>query len=195
MDDKLDILETNGYPGSEVEFSIRPNQPVPEELLAVLRLQSLNGSDAFLLESIFRGEVWGHLSMPISEENERAVCEGMAEGARTAMSAYATTIEVRIALALPLSASATNRLPSRWKNSQEDLSRLRSVSAGSREEVALLARLGEKEALDTLVRFFEGRLGQLKSLEYYQERRLKRLGLMDDRGRSTYDSFFKDGVA
>jgi len=30
---------------------------------------------------------------------------------------------------------------------------------------------------------------------YYQERRLKRLGLIDDEGRTTYDSFFKDGIA
>ena len=28
-----------------------------------------------------------------------------------------------------------------------------------------------------------------------QERRLKTLGLLDDEGASTYDSFFKDGIA
>lgn len=28
-----------------------------------------------------------------------------------------------------------------------------------------------------------------------QERRLKRLGLLDDDGRTTYDSFFSDGIA
>lgn len=56
-------------------------------------------------------------------------------------------------------------------------------------------RLGEKEALDSLQGFFEGRAADLDSLEYYQERRLKRLGLMDEEGKTTYDSFFKDGIA
>lgn len=42
-------------------------------------------------------------------------------------------------------------------------------------------RLGEKEALDALARFFEDRRAtQLKRLVYYQERRLRRLGLVDD---------------
>ncbi len=54
-------------------------------------------------------------------------------------------------------------------------------------------RLGEKEALDGLLGWLEARQGGLRGLEYYQERRLKRLGLMDDEGRTTYDSFFKVG--
>ena len=41
-------------------------------------------------------------------------------------------------------------------------------------------RLGEKEALDSLLRVVEQREALLPTLEYYQERRLKRLGLMDD---------------
>jgi len=59
----------------------------------------------------------------------------------------------------------------------------------------LQVRLGEKEALDSTLRFFEDRASRLNALEYYQERRLKGLGLMDDNGGSTYDDFFKDGVA
>ena len=55
--------------------------------------------------------------------------------------------------------------------------------------------VGEKEALDSTLRFFEDRASRLDGLEYYQERRLKRLGLMDDNGGSTYNDFFKDGVA
>jgi [ribulose-bisphosphate carboxylase]-lysine N-methyltransferase len=55
--------------------------------------------------------------------------------------------------------------------------------------------LGEKEALDATMGWFEARLGQLKRLEYYQERRLKRLKLIDDEGRTTYTSFFEDGIA
>ena len=32
-----------------------------------------DGKDAFLLESIFRKEIWGFVSEPVSEDNERAV--------------------------------------------------------------------------------------------------------------------------
>ena len=39
--------------------------------------------------------------------------------------------------------------------------------------------------------FFESRRKRIDDLEYYQERRLKRLGLLDDTGGSTYDDFFK----
>lgn len=52
-------------------------------------------------------------------------------------------------------------------------------------------RLGEKESLDSALSFFESRQQRLDDLEYYQERRLKRLGLLDDTGGSTYDDFFK----
>ncbi len=41
-------------------------------------------------------------------------------------------------------------------------------------------RLGEREALDGMLQWFEARKGQLKRLAYYQERRLRRLGLIDD---------------
>jgi [ribulose-bisphosphate carboxylase]-lysine N-methyltransferase len=56
-------------------------------------------------------------------------------------------------------------------------------------------RLGEKEALDGILGWFETRAAELDDLEYYQERRLRRLGLIDDEGRTTYDSFFRDGIA
>ena len=56
-------------------------------------------------------------------------------------------------------------------------------------------RLGEKEALESTLQFFESRAKRLGDLEYYQERRLKSLGLLDDQGQSTYDDFFKDSIA
>lgn len=55
--------------------------------------------------------------------------------------------------------------------------------------------MGEKEALDTTLRFFEERASRLERLEFYQERRLRGLGLLDDNGNSTYNDFFRDGVA
>ena len=56
-------------------------------------------------------------------------------------------------------------------------------------------RLGEKETLDVTMRYFEDRMSKLKQLEYYQERRLKGLGLLDDDGNNTWDDFFKDSIA
>ena len=51
--------------------------------------------------------------------------------------------------------------------------------------------MGEKEALDSVSSFFEARRSRLSELEYYQERRLKRLGLLTEAGDySKYDSFF-----
>ena len=32
-------------------------------------------------------------------------------------------------------------------------------------------------------------------MEYYADRRLKRLGLLDDEGKTTWDGFFSDGIA
>ena len=43
--------------------------------------------------------------------------------------------------------------------------------------------IGEQEALASTLQFFEERFSKLDSLEYYQERRLKGLGLLDEDGR------------
>ena len=40
------------------------------------------GPDAFLLESLFRNEAWGHLQKPVSLENETAIFTSMIEGCR-----------------------------------------------------------------------------------------------------------------
>lgn len=61
--------------------------------------------------------------------------------------------------------------------------------------VIVQARLGEKETLDVTLRYFEDRKSKLDRLEYYQERRLKGLGLLDDDGNNTWDDFFKDSIA
>eukprot|EP00879_Flechtneria_rotunda_P024930 GHRR01026457.1.p1 GENE.GHRR01026457.1~~GHRR01026457.1.p1 ORF type:complete len:146 (+),score=48.06 GHRR01026457.1:917-1354(+) len=130
------------------------------------------GQDCFLLESIFENEVWNFVCQPVSAPNEAAVCAAMIEGAREALAGYSSNID-------------------------EDLVLLnsRKFAPGSREEMAVQVRLGEKEALDSLLGFFEGRAASLDTLEYYQERRLKRLGLLDEDGSTTYDSFFRDGIA
>ena len=66
----------------------------------------------------------------------------------------------------------------------------------SNEAMAISIRLGEKEVLEAALRYFEGRMSQLEDFEYYSERRLKRLGLLDKEGKPTdWDSFFEDGIA
>jgi len=43
-----------------------------------LRLLCVGGEDAFLLESIFRSEVWDFMNEPVSRTNEEAVNELLA---------------------------------------------------------------------------------------------------------------------
>jgi [ribulose-bisphosphate carboxylase]/[fructose-bisphosphate aldolase]-lysine N-methyltransferase len=49
----------------------------------------------------------------------------------------------------------------------------------------------EKKVLEGVAEWFRERLNMLDSLEYYQERRLKRLGLLDDDGASTFEDMIK----
>ena len=41
------------------------------------------GADAFLMEALFRNEVWGFMQLPVSRENEAAACHSMIEGCRS----------------------------------------------------------------------------------------------------------------
>jgi len=65
----------------------------------------------------------------------------------------------------------------------------------ARGRAATVVRLGERRALLAARSFFEARAAGAEGLEFYQERRLKGLGLLDEGGRTTYDSFFEDGIA
>eukprot|EP00890_Picochlorum_soloecismus_P006560 jgi/Picsp_1/729/NSC_04218-R1_rubisco large subunit n-methyltransferase len=170
-DDKLDILEMNNLEASS-EFVLRTGSPPEDNMIAMLRLINLEGPDAFLLESIFRNEIWEHLNLPISEPNERAVYESMATGCSSVLQSCPTRIE-------------------------EDIDLLKSIADKmSNEAMAISIRLGEKEVLEAALRYFEGRMSQLEDFEYYSERRLKRLGLLDKEGKPTdWDSFFEDGIA
>lgn len=63
--------------------------------------------------------------------------------------------------------------------------KVESLSGMSMEaSLFLQIRIGEMEALDSTLQFFEERFGRLQKIEYYQERRLKGLGLLDEDGRS-----------
>ena len=111
------------------------------------------------------------MNLPISEENERAVYESMVSGCSAVLGAYPTKIDDDLAIVNGL------------------------TPAGDREKMAAALRLGEKEVLEGTLRFFEERMGQLKDFEYYGERRLKRLGLLDRDGKPTsWDDFMGDSI-
>lgn len=123
-------------------------EPPSAEMMGYLRLMQLGGADSFLLEAIFRQDCWMFMLQPVSEANEGAVCGALTDGAREALAGYPSTIEADLAL-------------------------LRSGGCGpvgSREDAAVRVRLGEKEALDACLRFFEERSGNLPRIEYYQVR-------------------------
>jgi [ribulose-bisphosphate carboxylase]-lysine N-methyltransferase len=90
--DKLDIAESNGL-GETAYFDIVFDRPLPPTMLQYLRLVALGSTDAFLLESIFRNSVWGHLELPVSRANEELICQVVRDACKSALSAYHTTIE------------------------------------------------------------------------------------------------------
>ena len=198
-DDKADILEGAGLggggdaPGAAAppapggfaltltpDFGRGPvGGPAAEDALAVLRLINLCGPDAFLLEPIFRAAAWGHMQAPISLANERAACGSMVAGCAAALDRLAGAGGEggdEAALASGLSADTGRALSPRGR-------------------AATVGRQGERRSLASAQAFFEARAAGAEALEFYQERRLKGLGLLDEGGRTTYDSFFEDGIA
>lgn len=147
--DKLDILEfeTGSAPLDPVQsFDVSgklglggSGEPDPA-MLQFLRLSSLGGTDAFLLESIFRRDVWSFMAYPVSEMNELKVFDTIIGACQVAL----------------------DELRSCPGGGPDACTRLReSESIAISQTLEYLTR--EREALD------------LK--EYYQERRLKDLGL------------------
>ncbi|KAL9246367.1 hypothetical protein vseg_019911 [Gypsophila vaccaria] len=154
--DKLDVAESNGL-GETAYFDVVLDQPLPPKLLPYLRLLALGGSDAFILESIFRNSVWGHLELPFSPDNEELICQVIRDACKSAMSGYSTTIE-------------------------EDAKLLAESKLDPRLEIAVGVRLGEKKVLQQIDEFFKEKEMELFEYEYYQERRLKDLGLSGAQG-------------
>lgn len=78
-DDKEDILEDAGF-STEQMFTLTADEldgdEVPQtywDMLAYMRLVCVKGTDAFLLESVFRNDVWGFMQLPISKDNEKVI--------------------------------------------------------------------------------------------------------------------------
>ncbi|KAL5826352.1 hypothetical protein ACOSQ3_018193 [Xanthoceras sorbifolium] len=154
--DKLDIAESNGL-GETAYFDIVLGSPLPPAMLPYLRLVALGGTDAFLLESIFRNTIWGHLDLPVSRANEELICRVVRDACKSALSGYHTTIE-------------------------EDEKLLEGGNLDSRLKIAVEIRAGEKRVLQQIDGIFKERELELDELEYYQERRLKDLGLAGEQG-------------
>ncbi|CAN8293662.1 unnamed protein product [Cochlearia groenlandica] len=156
FEDKLDIAETNGMSETGY-FDIVEGQSLPAGMLQYIRLVALGGSDAFLLESIFRNAIWGHLELPVSRSNEELICRVVRDACKSAMSGFITTIE-------------------------EDEKFLEEGTLDTRKEMAVKIRIGEKKVLQQIDQIFKDRELELDVLEYYQERRLKDLGLVGEQG-------------
>ncbi|KAF8390164.1 hypothetical protein HHK36_024686 [Tetracentron sinense] len=154
--DKLDIAESNGM-GESAYFDFVLGRSLPPGMLPYLRLVALGGTDAFLLESIFRKSVWGHLELPVSHANEELICRVVRDACKSALSRYNTTIE-------------------------EDEKLSEGGNLDPRLQIAVGIRAGEKKVLNQIDGIFKERELELDELEYYQERRLKDLGLVGEQG-------------
>lgn len=126
----------------------------PPDLMPFLRLVMLGGGDVFLLEAVFRPEVWGFMAYPVSEENEAAAIDAILAACATALDGY--TVPPGAADGDGAGGPATAR------------------------RAALARRLVgvETAALRACVAYFTRERATLDSLEYYQERRLRELNLL-----------------
>lgn len=155
-EDKLDILEFETYDQAPMDpsqsFDVisapgRDGEPDPA-FMQFARFAKLGAMDAFLLEAIFRKEVWGFMAYPVSESNELAVVESIVEIC---------------------------------DKSLEDM----KVSDDENDDgpnAAICERLRESEsrALRRTLEFMLREKEALDLKEYYQERRLKDMGLDSD---------------
>lgn len=129
VDDKADILEINGYQSS-MQFDVPRGQGPSDEMITFLRLSALAGPDSFLLEALFRNEAWSHVSLPVSRDNEEAICTSMLDGLKAALDGYGTTVE-------------------------QDMELLARGDLSVRHEIAVVVRLGEKRVMQELQTWFE----------------------------------------
>lgn len=154
-DDKLDVLEYETYDLAPMEplqtFDVTggpgsTGEPDPA-MIQFLRLVKLGGRDAFLLESIFRKEIWGFMSEPVSEENERAVVTAVIDACQNALS------------------------------DMMDDDTVAGDDKSEKDQLCLMVRESERDALSRTLKFMQQEATALDLKEYYQVRRLKSLGL------------------
>lgn len=178
-DDKLDILEFETYDNAPMEptqrFDVvsetgRDGEPDPA-MVQFLRLVKLGSKDAFLLESVFRKEVWEFMSMPVSESNERDVLDAISNSCSKGL------VEME---------------------GMEDS--IGDDDVMSPASLCAIVRKSEKKALSSTIEYVNREKEALDLKEYYQERRLKDLGLdsdwnPEDSGASTGDPYGDDDMS
>jgi len=152
LSEKEVVLEEAGI-GMVNSFQVAEGEEAPTELISFLRLKHLGAGDAFLLEPVFLDVVWAeYLALPVSRENEEAA---LTEAA----------------------AQCAKKLGQFGGSLQSDLQVLAEAPRSSREYALSAVRYAERRALQDAARQFDARLMMLDKYEYYQQRRLKSLGL------------------
>jgi len=160
-DDKLDVLEFETYESAPMEpsqsFDVlyepgRDGEPDPA-IVQFLRLVKLGGKDAFLLESVFRKEVWGFMGLPVSQVNERDVVDEIANACSKALEEMGGIEET------------------------EEVKQQDEANENSPLGLCAIVREAERKALARTVEYMQREKEALDLKEYYQERRLKDLGL------------------
>lgn len=133
---------------------MRDSWTPPPDLMPFLRLVMLGGGDVFLLEAVFRSEVWGFMALPVSEENEAAAIDAVLAATAEALGRY------------PSAATGEADAPV-------------DGSPGARRAALARRLVGvETAALRACATYFERERATLDSKEYYQERRLRELNLL-----------------
>lgn len=161
-EDKVDILEFDSPLANPTQsFDVTSVDDPDPSMVQFLRLVNLGGMDAFLLESIFRQEVWDFMAYPVSETNEEAVLKQVIRACHKALEDLADQEDSSVVLGI---GSDGPRL------SVED------IQASPALTCAVIREL-EGRALRETIKFMEEEGEALDLKEYYQQRRLKDLGL------------------
>ncbi|CAM9815312.1 unnamed protein product [Phaeothamnion confervicola] len=161
FDDKADVLEINGEFETRQSFDLDAAGELNPEMMRFLRLALLGGMDAFLLEALFRNDVWGFMELPVSPANEAAVNSHIICRCEEELKRFVSTAE-------------------------EDAILIKSADGGSSvagdrgdPRLVMLARVraGERAALRHTLEWCQRDNEALDRKEYYQDRRLRELKL------------------
>ncbi|EME31265.1 Ribulose-1,5 bisphosphate carboxylase/oxygenase large subunit N-methyltransferase, chloroplastic [Galdieria sulphuraria] len=154
FDDKEDILDAQRLELLQTfELRYDMSKELLQRILPFLRLICLKDKDSFILESVFRSEVWSHLQLPFSYNNEKAVCELVIQTCEESLE--------------------------RWHPvSLEIIERGMKDSPEIRKKMVSIIKWMEEAVLKRTIEYFERYLAGLEQIEYYQERRLRQLDLL-----------------
>lgn len=157
-DDKVDVLAASGVPAAPL-FAVagagaRGLWTPPEGMEAFVRLVCLGATDAFLLEAVFRSDVYGFMALPVSADNERALCDAVIAACEDALDGY-----------------GAGGGGGDGGDAGEGVGAVRAA-------VARAVVDAETGVLRAAVGHYRKQLEGLDAKEYYQERRLKALDLL-----------------